>query len=126
MNKRLAIAVEEINGNKPRVAEHFGHCTSFRVYEFNENKEIIKHESYNNPLSGHQGGACQLPAYVKQFEVNTIIAGGMGTKAVTLFQSYGIEVITAPGFDVEESLKEYLAGNISGYTECTEHHNHNC
>jgi predicted Fe-Mo cluster-binding NifX family protein len=127
MNHKIAVAVEENIGMEPRVAEHFGHCSKFNVYEINDNKEIVKEESYNNPLSGHQGGACQLPAYVQQFGVNTIIAGGMGAKAVMLFQSFGIEVITAPGLNIIEAIKKLLNGNLSGYTECTSHgHDHNC
>ncbi len=123
MNQRLAVAIEEI-GTQEKVAEHFGKCSKFNVCEFDEQKKIIKTESYFNPLCGEQGGACQLPAYVQQFNVNTIIAGGMGQKAISNFLEYGINVITAPGLVYDKVLKLYLQGKLNGYDACTQEHDH--
>jgi predicted Fe-Mo cluster-binding NifX family protein len=127
MNQRLAVAIEEI-GAEERVAEHFGRCTKFNVCELDEQKQVIKKETYFNPLAGEHSGACQLPGYVKQYNVETIIAGGMGQKAVSNFLAFGINVITAPGLLYEEALNLFIQGKLSGYEACThEHdHNHNC
>ena len=127
MNQRLAVAIEEI-GAEERVAEHFGRCTKFNVCELNEQKKIIKQEIYFNPLAGQHGGTCQLPGYVKQYNVGTIIAGGMGQKAVSNFLSFGIDVITAPGLLYEEALNRFIQGKLLGYEACKhEHdHEHNC
>lgn len=125
MNHRLAIAIEECAGNIDKVAEHFGRCSKFIVCEINPDKEVIMKETYFNPLSGHHGGQCQLPGYIKQFDVNTIIAGGMGRKAVANFHQYGIEVITAPGLQYEEALNLFLQNKLNGYEECTGHDHHN-
>lgn len=126
MNKRLAIAVEEIDSEE-RVAEHFGRSEKFIVLEIDEQKLIIKKEDFFNPLSGDHGGACQLPGYIKQFNINTIIAGGMGNKAIANFQKYGIEIITAPGLLAEYAAELYINGNLSGYEACghDHHHHHN-
>jgi len=124
MNQRLAIAIEE-TGTKEIVAEHFGRCSKFNVCELDEQKKIIKRETYFNPLAGEHGGACQLPGYVKQYNVSTIIAGGMGQKAVSNFLDYGINVITAPGLAYEEALNLFIQGKLSGYEACLhdrEHH----
>ena len=124
MNHRLAIAIEE-NLNEERVAEHFGRCSKILVFELNEKKEVIKKENYFNPLNGHHGGICQLPGYISQYNINTIIAGGMGRKAIANFQSFGIEVITAPGMNSEEALSDFKKGKLSGYKECAGH-SHDC
>lgn len=127
MNHRLAVAIEECSGNIDKVAEHFGRCSKFIVCEINQNKEVIMKETYFNPLSGHHGGQCQLPGYIKQFDVNTIIAGGMGRKAVANFHQYGIEVITAPGLEYDNALNLFLQNKLSGYEECAGHdHDHEC
>ncbi|MFH1195828.1 MAG: NifB/NifX family molybdenum-iron cluster-binding protein [bacterium] len=123
MNNRIAIAIEE-TGAQERVAEHFGRCTKFYVCEIDENKNIVKSETYFNPLAGQHGGTCQLPGYVNQYNVNTIIAGGMGQKAVSNFLSFGIDVITAPGLQYEEAIKLFLDGKLSGYQACTHGHEH--
>ena len=126
MNQRLAVAIEE-NGDQQIVAEHFGSCTKFNVCEFDEQKKIIKKETYFNPLAGEHGGVCQLPGYVKQYNVGTIIAGGMGQKAVSNFLGFGINVITAPGLLYEDALDLFIAGKLNGYEVCVhgnEHHHH--
>ena len=123
MNQRLAIAIEE-TGTKEIVAEHFGRCSKFNVCELDEGKNIIKNETYFNPLAGEHGGSCQLPGYVKQFSVSTIIAGGMGQKAVSNFLEYGISVITAPGLLYKDVLELFIQGKLSGYEICAHNHEH--
>jgi predicted Fe-Mo cluster-binding NifX family protein len=127
MNQRLAVAIEE-NGTQELVAEHFGRCSKFNVCEIDENKKVLKTETFSNPLVGQHSGACQLPGYVKQFNVNTIIAGGMGQKAVSNFLSFGIDVITAPGLQYEEAVKRFIQGELVGYDACKHDHNngHDC
>jgi predicted Fe-Mo cluster-binding NifX family protein len=127
MNFRLAIAIEEA-GKEEKVAEHFAKCTKFNVCELDEEKKVVKTETFFNPLAGEHSGACQLPGYVKQFNVNTIIAGGMGQKAVSNFLSFGIDVITAPGLLYEEALDRFIRGKLIGYAPCKHNHDHghNC
>lgn len=127
MNKRLAIAIEEL-GTEERVAEHFGRCSKFYVCELDEQNNVVKTETFFNPLAGEHSGACQLPGYVKQFNVNTIIAGGMGQKAVSNFLSYEIDVITAPGLKYEEALNGFIHGKLTGYEACKHDHDngHSC
>ena len=123
MNRRLAVAIEE-SDSEERVAEHFGRCSKFSICELDERNIVVKQESYFNPLSGEHGGACQLPAYVKQFNVGVIIAGGMGRKAVAGFEQLGIEVITAPGLLYTEALNLFALGKLSGYEACAGHEHH--
>ena len=122
MNQRLAVAIEEI-GIKEIVAEHFGRCSKFNVCELDEEKKIIKNETYFNPLAGEHGGSCQLPGYVKQFNVSTIIAGGMGQKAISNFLENGISVITAPGLLYVDAINQFVQGKLSGYEACAHEHN---
>jgi len=123
VNKRVAVAIEE-SGSEERVAHHFGHCSKFNICELDSENRIAKQETYFNPLNGEHGGVCQLPAYIGQFKVNAIIAGGMGRKAVLAFQQSGIEVITAPGLPFSEAVKLFAEGKLSGYEECAGHEHH--
>ncbi len=123
MNNRIAIAIEE-NGLKETVAEHFGRCSKFYLYELDEKNNLLNKESFINPLAGEQSGTCQLPGYINQFKVNAVIAGGMGQKAITKFLDFGIDVITAPGLLYENALDLYLEGKLSGYESCKHDHDH--
>jgi predicted Fe-Mo cluster-binding NifX family protein len=123
MNQRVAIAIEEID-NEERVAEHFGKCSKFNVCEIDQENKILSNETYFNPLAGEHKGVCQLPGYIKQFNVTSIIAGGMGQKAISNFLDFGISVITAPGLLYKDALNLYLEGKLTGYDACKHHHNH--
>lgn len=127
MNNRIAIAINNNDQQTKQVAEHFAQSSEFIVYEINENQETVKTETYFNPLKNHQSGTCQLPGYLNQFAINTIIAGGMGQKAIMNFHQFGIQVITAPRMNCEEALSQFLSKKIDSYEECTGHgDNHNC
>jgi predicted Fe-Mo cluster-binding NifX family protein len=121
MNQRIAFAIED-NNKYEMVAEHFGRCSKFNVCELDDKKTILKRETYFNPLLGEHNGACQIPDYVKQFNVDIIIAGGMGQKAISKFLSFGIEVITAPGLVYEKALNMFIKGKLSGYKTCNQEH----
>jgi predicted Fe-Mo cluster-binding NifX family protein len=125
MNHRLAIAIEE-DGTQEKVAEHFGRCSKFNICELDEQKKVLNKETHDNPLAGQHSSACQIPGYVQQFNVNTIIAGGMGQNAIAKFTQFGITVITAPGLLYEEALNLFIQGKLSGYEACAHEHNHNC
>ncbi len=118
MNTRIAVSVEDLSQENSVVADHFGRCSKFLVYEVNDQKKVVKEEIHSNPLQGGHGGACQLPTYVKEFNSQVIIAGGMGRKAVMQFNQFGIQVITAPGLGIIDALYGYLNSELSGYEEC--------
>jgi len=125
MNHRLAIAIE-VDGTQEKVAEHFGRCSKFNICELDEQKKVIKKETQGNPLAGQHSGACEIPGYIQQFKINTIIAGGMGQKAIAKFDQFGIDVITAPGLLYEETLKLFIQGKLSGREVCAHGHEHQC
>ena len=125
MAKSIAIAIEPTPAGVPKVSEHFGRCTSFFIYRLDDDNKIIKQEDQPNQLGAHSG-ACQLPPYVKQFNIDVIIAGGMGVKAITQFNNFGIEVVTAPGLVPAEALGLYLDGKIKGYDTCNHQHDDEC
>ncbi len=124
MNQRIAIAIEEKTAEEI-VTEHFGRCSKFYVCELDDQNKLLKKETYFNPLSGENGNVDQLPAYVKQFNVNTIIAGKMGQKVVTNFLSNGIDVITAAGLNYKEAINLFIQGKLSIYVARTHDIGHN-
>jgi predicted Fe-Mo cluster-binding NifX family protein len=121
MKSRIVITIEDTIDGASRVADHFGRCSRFKIYEVNDKKDIVNEAIYNNPLQGGHGGICQLPHYLNKIGANVVIAGGMGRKAIALFEQYGINIITAPGMEVNEALYGYLNKEISGYQECEGH-----
>lgn len=109
-----------VAADKMGIAEHFGHCEQFLVYD-TDGKSIIKREIVPNP--GHKPGF--LPVFLHEQGVNVIISGGMGQGAVTLFQENGIEVVTGAQGEAESAVKQYIEGTLkfSGAV-CSEHSHH--
>jgi len=98
---KIAVPIE--NG---RLCNHFGHCETFALMDVDRDKKsIIRREDI--PAPPHEPGL--LPRWLQEKGVNTIIAGGMGSRALGLFSERGIQVIVgaAPG-DPETIVRNYL------------------
>lgn len=109
---KIAVASE-----KDMVAEHFGHCENFNIFEV-ENSRVVKSESIPNP--GHRPGF--LPHYLNDLGVNVIIAGGMGRGAIDIFNEKGIEIFTGVRGLVTDAVNHYLKGLLkSTGSVCHEH-----
>lgn len=118
----MKIAVASL-GNE--VAQHFGHCESFNLYDV-EGIQIVSQENVPNP--GHKPGF--LPNFLADRGVNVIIAGGMGGGAVDIFNERNVEVVVGASGDVEECIQKYIHGELkSTGAVCHEHEHeeeHNC
>lgn len=90
------------------VCQHFGHAPVFSIIEI-KGDEINRRDI---PSPGHEPG--KLPAYLKSEGVTHVIAGGMGPKAVELFCAAGIEVILGISGNIDDVVKEFIAGNLKG------------
>lgn len=110
---RLAIAKEGA-----AVSEHFGHCEGYAVYGIeNSRDEFI--EEIDNP--GHSPGF--LPTFLAEHGIDTVIAGGMGPRAVDLFSQNGIDVVLGVHGPVAEAARAFAEGTLVGGTSvCTHDH----
>ncbi|HKM04556.1 MAG TPA: NifB/NifX family molybdenum-iron cluster-binding protein [Lachnospiraceae bacterium] len=99
------------------VSQHFGHCEGFTTY-FVENGTATNKQFVLNP--GHKPG--YLPVFLREQNVNVIIAGGMGEAAKDLFVENGIEVIVGVEGQADTTAQQYAKGLLkSTGTICTEH-----
>lgn len=104
MTKKIAIPME--NG---RLSTHFGHCEYFAIVDVKDNKivEITKHTPPE-----HKPGV--FPRWVATLGVTDVIAGGIGQRAIDLFNEQGINVFAgAPVKSEEEIVKEFIDGDLS-------------
>ncbi|HHT27794.1 MAG TPA: dinitrogenase iron-molybdenum cofactor [Firmicutes bacterium] len=112
---KVAVASE-----KEMVAEHFGHCANFNIYE-TEDGRITSSASIANP--GHRPGF--LPNFLYEQGVKVVISGGMGGGAIEIFNEKGIEVITGASGNAREAVEAYLRGTLkSTGSVCRQHQHH--
>ena len=101
MKKIIAIPTSNQN-----LCQHFGHCEKFALYEI-EDEKITGERFLIPPL--HEPGV--LPVWLASQGVTHIIAGGMGQRAITLFNQQNIQVFTGVEEKPARSLAEEFLGN---------------
>ena len=93
-----------------KLCMHFGHCEEFALIEVDLEKKRITSASYLVPPP-HEPGL--LPLWLKEQGANLIIAGGMGSRAQSLFAENGIEVMVGVQGDTPDHIvADYLKGNL--------------
>lgn len=103
--KKIAIPVD----NNNILDAHFGHAKLF-VFCTVENDQIISEEKLSPPP--HEPGV--IPRWVAEQGATEIIAGGMGQKAIQIFNHNGVNVfVGAPQLDAKEIVKGFLNESIS-------------
>lgn len=113
-NMRIAIPVAE-----GKLAMHFGHCEQFALIDTDPvNKTITNSTMETPPL--HEPGV--LPKWLAGKGANVIIAGGMGSRAQSLFTEQKIKVVIgAPADKPEIIVKAYLDGTLRAGDNICDH-----
>jgi predicted Fe-Mo cluster-binding NifX family protein len=123
---RIAISSDDNNGLDSSVAQHFGRCPYFILVDLN-GREVKQVSAVDNPFyAQHQPG--QVPAFIHSQEVNVMLSGGMGHRAISFFEQYGIEAATGAAGTVRQALEQYLGGELQGAAPCKDstEHGHDC
>ncbi|MEQ8225446.1 MAG: NifB/NifX family molybdenum-iron cluster-binding protein [Candidatus Eremiobacterota bacterium] len=118
---RLAVATE--GGN---ISQHFGQCSEYTIADI-QDKKILNKRLFTNP--GHQGGGCSIPHTLHDEKVDCVIAGGMGQKAIMLFEQYGIKTYLGVSGSVDKAIDNFINGSlVSGESTCDSSHGegHDC
>ncbi len=101
--KKIAIPVSD-----NVLSQHFGHCEEFFIYDI-EDKNITDVTSIVAPP--HEPGI--LPEWLSGYGITDVITGGMGHKAINLFNQFSINVfVGAPQEDPRKIVSEFLEGTL--------------
>jgi len=114
--KKMKIAIPLAEG---KLCMHFGHCETFALIDVETGETpILSMEEVIPPP--HEPGL--LPRWLGEKGVNVIIAGGMGQRALSLFQEQGIEVsVGAPMVPPLELVNAYLSKTLQTGTNACDH-----
>lgn len=116
MDKIIAIPME--NGN---LCAHFGHCQYFAIVKV-ENNQVVDIQELTPPE--HVPGL--YPRWVAGFGATDVIAGGMGQKAIDLFNQQNINAfVGAPIKGAKELVEDFINGRLSLTANyCNHDHGH--
>lgn len=104
---RLCIPSSGSEGLGSTVGQHFGKVPYFTVV----NSETGEVEIVPN-TSEHMGGIGVPPEQLSKQGVDVMLCGGLGRKAVQLFESYGIEVYTGASGTVADAVNAWKNGEL--------------
>ncbi len=106
-------------GLEERVGEHFGRVPTYTLYD-SETEEI----TIMNNTSEHAGGA-GLPAEIlAKAGINTMLCGGLGSRAISLFEQSGVMVYVGASGTVADAINMWKAGTLrsaTSETACQQH-----
>ncbi len=115
---RVAISADDRNGLDSVISPHFGRCPYFVLVDLEE-REVTAVESISNPFyAHHQPG--QVPGFVHSHGADVMLTGGMGGRAITFFQEYGIQPVTGAYGTVRNALEQYMGGCLYSAAPCKE------
>jgi len=91
---------------------HFGHCEQFALVDADPAAKTIGNVVFEE-APDHEPGL--LPRWLAERGVTTVIAGGMGGRAQSLFAEHNINVVVgaSPGEDPKTIVEAYLAGMLT-------------
>jgi predicted DNA-binding protein (UPF0251 family)/predicted Fe-Mo cluster-binding NifX family protein len=120
MNEKTTKKVAFPTSDRNHVDQHFGHTNEFCIYTVKDNE--VKDVSFVTPPP-HKPAV--LPLFLRDLEVDVIITGGMGQRAVELFKHNGIDVILGAQGKIARNLEDYFDGELlSTVSPCEHNHDH--
>ena len=120
---RICIPTESNRGLDARVYAHFGSAPIFTIFE-TESRHL---EIVNNPNHQHLHGTCQPLNALRGTDVDVVLCGGLGARAVQKLNQGGIKAYLTKGNTVQEALQHYDEGDLEEITvrnSCVQHHCH--
>lgn len=104
------------NGNL--LSQHFGRCQTYTFFDIDDENRNITAERNEIPPA-HEPGV--LPAWIAEVGGSVVITGGMGPRAIQLFEQRGIQVVLgAPNVSPRQTAEAFLAGNLqTGDSSCS-------
>ncbi len=113
MIKKIAVPIDE----QGIVNAHFGHCPYFKLHDI-EGNVVVSDEILQPPP--HEPGL--LPGWLAGLGVTDVLAGGIGDRAIQLFNQRGISVYAgAPKMEAGELVQGFLDGSVAFTANACDH-----
>ncbi len=116
---KLCFPTEGYLGLNELIGEHFGRTPTYTIYDLESHDVKVIENS-----SEHMGGIGYPPELMKKEGVDVMVCMGLGRRAITMFNEYGIEVYIGATGTVEDSITSYknmLLKKATFFDSCSEH-----
>jgi predicted Fe-Mo cluster-binding NifX family protein len=107
------------NGINEYVGEHFGRVPTYTVVDTKTNEvDVIDN------TSEHTGGSGYPPEIIARTGADVMLCGGLGRRAIAMFEELGIMVYVGASGTVKEAIQMWQAGKLQQATDenaCRQH-----
>ncbi|MFX0151360.1 MAG: NifB/NifX family molybdenum-iron cluster-binding protein [Candidatus Hodarchaeota archaeon] len=116
---RLCVPSNNDGGLDDQVGYHFGRVPNYTIFDDSSNEvEIIEN------TSSHRGGT-KLPAeLLREHNVDVMICGGIGRRAIQLFEQAGVEIYIGAQGAVRDAIEQFKQKKLTMATDkdaCQQH-----
>ena len=95
------------NGLNNLVGQHFGRVPTYTIVDLDtDNVKVIPNTSH------HMGGQVDPPEIMAREGVNVMICQGLGRRAITMFEEFGIEVYIGASGTVRDAVTAFKQGRL--------------
>ncbi len=95
-------------GLEDTISEHFGSAPFFTLYD-TETEQLAILENRN---AHHDHGTCHPMNQLKKCQIDCVVCGGMGRRAIEALSCEGIKVYMADSASVAEAVEKIKAGSL--------------
>ena len=116
---KVCIPTEGNKGFDDMVGEHFGRVPYYTVVD-TETDEV---EALEN-TSEHMGGSGYPPEIMARAGVNVMLCGGLGRRAIMMFEEMGIMVFVGAHGNIKDAIRMWNNGELQSATDenaCRQH-----
>ena len=116
---KIAITYDKETGN---VFQHFGKTQFFKIYQIQDGK-IVSSEVIDNVGNGHH----ELPPYLKDLGIETLILGNRGQGAIDAIAASGLKEMPGITGNADNAAELFAKGELKpNFTaKCSHHGEHN-
>ncbi len=119
---KLCIPTIGTEGLAAAVSEHFGSAPCFTIYDTDLNSvNIIENKNIN-----HSHGACQPLRALSGQDIDAVVCGGMGARALINLNQGGIRAYLGQKGTVQEIVTAFAEGNLPELTPANACSQHGC
>ena len=109
-------------GMDEELGAHFAQVPTYTVVDTDTGEATVVENT-----SVHRGGQGYPPEVIRATGAEVLVAGGLGRKAVTMFEEFGIMVYVGASGSVRDALELYNTGRLEAATDentCAGHGDH--
>ncbi len=109
---KICIPTTGKKGLDESVGEHFGRVPTYTIVDLETNDiKVISNTSH------HMGGEGYPPELMVKEGVNVMVCRGLGRRAITMFEEYGIDVYIGATGSVKDAIDAFKSGNLQKAVE---------